>query len=711
MKCNFLLFFLFCGLLNLNAQKNQLLEKIDESIAQIEAINNLSKLKIEISTAEQKPFDENDSFNYQTFNRVSEKIDNEKLRQFFSELSVFYSISSPYTFISLKPESYDLIKILGKQNFYFMNNPDKEPVFKPLSVTFTDGTERKIDREVVSKESLSKKYMITVTEDGETFSYPDISKATEVESFLYENSNSFTNLYYFENTKPVAKIEFEIVMPNVAAQYETLETKKDHINTPYGKIQLIEIKENAISYIFPSDMDKSLEVFTLHKNGKALAETGANSHTVISDEQKSRYSEIIEFLRQTRKEVEKGNIKNEKELQDYYSRNSKQLVESNADLNKVSLTQKTVRFKGPVSKVVFAVPGQESSETKFTINYSMVRTENQNDYEVASDFETEKRGIIGKNGKWLVKPIMDSYFRQMNRTFFTDQINDINNTYHFNGKNNQLIKVAYQLDEIDIYNEKYVIIERGTNGLEGVANAETGEIILPMEYDFINFKDGFWIASKNDKEGAMDNNFKEIIPFIFDNVEFRNSYFSVSKEDGSKEDIYSRAGVNISKGQYTDFEGEFNSERILAEKYIMDKQKGTSWTDYYFLDEQGTVIIDVQKNGWQDPKPFSSGLALVKDKKTQLFGFIDTVGKVVIPFIFVQGNSGFIEKSGLAPVRMKDGQSVLIDKKGKVVKTLNGRVEWVIQNPEDDRYINIDDKWYDAFGEPVEDKPQKYYEN
>ena len=402
MKNKFLLSVLLCGFLNLNAQKNELLEKIDESINHMQALNNLSNLKIEFSTVEQTPFDVNDNYNYQSFNRFSENTDNEKLRQFFSELSVSYSISSPYTFIFLKPESYDLIKLLGKQNSYFMDNPDKMPVFHPLSVTFKDGTERKIDKEVVSKESLEKKYMVTTTEDGETYSYPDMAKASEVEEFLVDNHSGSTYLFYFENTKPVAKIEFGIVMPDVASQYVSLESKNDKFDTPYGRIELVEMKENIISYIFPSALDKSMEVFALHQNGKALSETGANSNTVFSDEQRRKNSEILEFLKQTRKEVENGNIKTEKELQDYYSRNSYQFADNQEKLHKVSFTQKTIRFKGPVSKVVFAVPQQNNKDTNFTINYNMDRSENETDYEVASDFETENTELLTKveNGSY-----------------------------------------------------------------------------------------------------------------------------------------------------------------------------------------------------------------------------------------------------------------------------------------------------------------------
>ena len=298
---------------------------------------------------------------------------------------------------------------------------------------------------------------------------------------------------------------------------------------------------------------------------------------------------------------------------------------------------------------------------------------------------------------------MDEYFRPLNKYYYTDQINDRHNIYHFSPQRKSLTKVDYLLSDWDIKAGKFVVI-RNKNQKLGLADALTSEIVLPMEYGNLNFTDGFWIGSKNQNAGVLDSSFREIIPFQNHWLKLYDDHFFVKKLNNSNEDIYDKKGKNLTKGQYDDFELVYNSGRILAKKYIRDNQNIIRETQYYYLGENGEIVVDLQKKGWEKPEPYSAGLAAVKDKRTQLYGFIDTKGEVVIPFNLLEVFKGFFDESGLAAVRTKDSKYVLIDKQQNVKKVFPGKIRWVDLKPKEVNNIKIDNQFYNSFGEPVTDK-------
>lgn len=70
------------------------------------------------------------------------------------------------------------------------------------------------------------------------------------------------------------------------------------------------------------------------------------------------------------------------------------------------------------------------------------------------------------------------------------------------------------------------------------------------------------------------------------------------------------------------------------------------------IDATGKVVFEAPES-WADMNEFSYGLAVVKDKATKLYGYVDLNGKQVIPFKFSSAGD-FSE--GLAKVEIKDGK-------------------------------------------------------
>lgn len=87
----------------------------------------------------------------------------------------------------------------------------------------------------------------------------------------------------------------------------------------------------------------------------------------------------------------------------------------------------------------------------------------------------------------------------------------------------------------------------------------------------------------------------------------------------------------------------------------------------HLIDAKGEIVFEIPDN-ISRMKPFSHGLAAVKDKESRLFGYMDTKGTIVIPFQYDIAKD-FSE--GLAKVEYKDDQGNrmvgYIDTEGKQV--------------------------------------------
>ena len=58
-------------------------------------------------------------------------------------------------------------------------------------------------------------------------------------------------------------------------------------------------------------------------------------------------------------------------------------------------------------------------------------------------------------------------------------------------------------ESLEIYDDKYCIVEKGTNGKEGVVNGFTGEIVVPLIYYNVLYKDGKWVAKSEDGKEVL----------------------------------------------------------------------------------------------------------------------------------------------------------------------------------------------------------------
>ncbi|HEY9808457.1 MAG TPA: WG repeat-containing protein [Halomicronema sp.] len=171
---------------------------------------------------------------------------------------------------------------------------------------------------------------------------------------------------------------------------------------------------------------------------------------------------------------------------------------------------------------------------------------------------------------------------------------------------------------------------------------------LPAGFSGSNFSDGLAPIFDGQKYGYMDKTGKIVIPPKF-----------ASSMDFSEGLASARTGY---KSGYIDKSGSF----VIPESYSYAERFSEGFAaveindkfQYAYISKTGQLL---NAEAYHQPKPFSEGLAAVG--MNGKFGYIDTLGKLIIPYQFEEAQS-FSE--GLALAKM-GGKWGYIDKTGKFV--------------------------------------------
>lgn len=443
-----LILFLFPAIAHAQ-DKKKLLDIVDKNIQQLEQVQKLFTLRLRLESGDNKAFDPNDPFAIESNVSLKSQDDN-ALQKFYDSLEVSYYVNYPYSFFIIKKDEDKLQKILGKDHFYFMENRKMKPVFIPVSLEYLDGSTMNISDNYFSVGKVERHYKRMVKEKDTEYEVIDTTRATEIEKEIYKSESSFREAFAIPSAKAVKKITFSIVMPTTATHTFFATKEGDENKTKDGSIKLAAIAANEIAIQYPSAMDKKLQIRGIYKDGRILKQKSSNSNTIITEEQQKGINELIAVLKKTRGIVQEGKINSIEALERHLEENTPKSIadaDDHDDEANKQYTEKHIRFSGPVSKVAFLVSGNDTLQKSFKSSYDFSFDKNEMDYDVAEDFATGKTGILGNDGKWRVQPAYDENLRMMNRYYFTDQINDRENIYHFDPQSNKLGKINYRLDE------------------------------------------------------------------------------------------------------------------------------------------------------------------------------------------------------------------------------------------------------------------------
>lgn len=640
--------------------KKDLIEKIDDDINSLNSIIKLSETRIMISAATTEKFSPEKQSNFES--DYTKKVSDSVLNKFFQNRSVNNSLLYPYNIIALDKDEYDLLRLMGEESNYFMHNADMEPVYAPQKFVFLDGTET--NKGFLTRDSIAKKHTKIEKDKGEDYEFVDEEGMNELEKYIWKAS-SFNDNIAVMSPKPIKSIQFKISLPLASKTLYKVSVASPEVKTPYGIIRLDTIVGNQVHCSLPAvENDRDIKIQAYYKDGRVLSQKGSSSNTEITPAKRKLYGEYITILEKAKERVKADEIKTEKDLEKWLKSNAPAAL---ADAEKGNRKKVIYTFAGPVSSVGFSVSDSVPQMRNFNATYNLDYDEGDGGYFLAMDFAKEKAGFINKEGKWVIQPQFNKHFRKLNQYFYWDQYDDVDNTYWINYKSQKVEKVPYKIDESQIYDGRYVKIEPRVNGDNGVVNAVTGQIVLPMEYENVKFKNNkYWWVLKNGKEGVLDRNFKIILPLKYDDIDIDGDYFKAKEND--QVNIFDEGGKNLTQNKYANIEGTFHDGLLLIHR-MEDKNKHVV-SGYVYVDKLNQVKINATAKGYEDPEPFSEGLALVENASGDK-GFINTAGNLAIPFKFKYAYS-FYPTSKLALVQLKNESYALINKKGVVVKNLYG---------------------------------------
>lgn len=207
-----------------------------------------------------------------------------------------------------------------------------------------------------------------------------------------------------------------------------------------------------------------------------------------------------------------------------------------------------------------------------------------------------------------------------------------------------------------------LLLSKFSSGVSGkvlIGLAKTdGTIIVPCKYDeeVLPFwgllKDGFGRVQLNGKAGLIDATGKELVSPQYNKV-YKIKNYILTIGEGEKQGMYSLSGKELLPCEYTSIHNG-KSENLFVT--IKNGKKGTSGE----IEGGEYGLYDLKNERQLLNEPYSFIGQVEEDLrvacKADKWGYLDSIGRVVIPFDYDKATSF---KMGVAQVQ-KDGQSTMI---------------------------------------------------
>ncbi|MCH5720384.1 hypothetical protein [Niabella hibiscisoli] len=102
--------------------KKELLNTINRDINGFETLPKVADMHFELTAGAGKDFDPGDVLNFEQQSLAQPAAGREALNNFFNRVSIQSKLLYPYNIIAISKKEFDLLKLPGRDNFYFSNN-------------------------------------------------------------------------------------------------------------------------------------------------------------------------------------------------------------------------------------------------------------------------------------------------------------------------------------------------------------------------------------------------------------------------------------------------------------------------------------------------------------------------------------------------------------------------------------------------------------
>ncbi|SEM33586.1 WG containing repeat-containing protein [Pseudomonas sp. ok272] len=475
-----------------------------------------------------------------------------------------------------------------------------------------------------------------------------------------------------------------IVSVDLAATYTLPGTVKPLTFTEPSKdrqagIALQSINAGEVTLTLPAgDADTLLNVQAFNAQGKALKLNGQSSYT-----NDAYYIEQLNaFLMTTVQRIDDGTISDKKQLASYYIDNapSKEAIAKEHPPE----TLASYQFSGnPTSVIVYLKP----SSRQRTHTFSITKTQHSyaNGLTVAVDEHLDLYGLIDEQGQWLIKPAYPRLHQVADDYYDISDAKGDSRIYLLDRAVQTFTLQPFHIMNAELHQNRFLVINKdpSDNLVKGLVDIKTHEIILPLKYYNIEVNDPFITTLNYSKRKGSDVPHREVYRLSDRQLILSGEFYEMETDNGivivnsrirsakalksretqamdgdgnylySNYDIYNLDGKRLNLEPYSEIYDTFGKDGLLLVTDIKDR-------NFYIQRDGQTAPLDL--SSYEQLKPFSNGLAAVKGSD-DLFGYIDTQGKRVIPFMYddagtFSGGTALAAEAGVYRLIAPDNQSV-----------------------------------------------------
>ncbi len=262
-------------------------------------------------------------------------------------------------------------------------------------------------------------------------------------------------------------------------------------------------------------------------------------------------------------------------------------------------------------------------------------------------------GVIDTSGKLVIAPQNFSNFKPFSCGLARVDLRS-ENGYHFIDRSGKLVLKGYSSAESFSFDRALVKKDNQEFFIDKAGN----RLFQDKNYRYMeSFSDGLAVVSIND------------------NKEFDSSTPSYGFIDTNGE-----LAIDLRKSGIRDYyTPQRFSEGLAALKYkVKDSVYGV-----LFINKSGKVAFDIGER-FSEAYPFTDGMAMVKERSTEKWGYVNTSGEIVLPPVYSKNIDFFHEGRALVAMHETPTRFGYIDKTGKFIYgpeegsySSLGRKEWL----------------------------------